>query len=363
MNVQSWTGYTDPLFGYGAMFHGFKDALPKTVTLDPQGSVNVHMSVPNFCMGWLAGQHRVSFTMWETTVLDPGFVRWLGQYDQILVPCEQNVELFSQHHQDVRLVPLGVDHKFWRPQPRVVDGPFRFHAGGSLWRRKGLDVVVRAFEALKLPDAVLHIKAAPHASDTPKGGFPPNVVLHREWMSLEEQRDWFNQADCFIAASRGEGFGLMPLQAIALGVPTIVSETTGQVQFADCAWGRVPVSKVRADTIGEWDEPDQGVLEELMMLAYKNRDTIREEAELNIPKTERFAWKHSTKKLLAAVPTGVMLDHADRVTPSVELSVRVRRKVNATIGNDTYKMEPGYSYVIPEHVFEVLSASNALETA
>jgi glycosyltransferase involved in cell wall biosynthesis len=241
------------------------------------------MSVPNVKKGWLVGQHRVCFTMWETSVLDPVFVRWLGQYDQILVPCEHNVELFSQHHHDVRVVPLGVDHKFWRPQPRVVDGPFRFHAGGSLWRRKGLDVVVRAFKALNLPDAVLHIKAAPHAADTPRGGFPPNVVLHRKWMSLEEQRDWFNQADCFIAASRGEGFGLMPLQAIALGVPTIVSETSGQVQFADCAWGRVPVSKVTADTVGEWDEPDQGVLEELMMLAYRNRHTIREEAELNIP--------------------------------------------------------------------------------
>lgn len=363
MNVQSWTGYTDPRFGYGAMFEGFRGALPKTVTLDPLGSVNVHMSVPNVVRGWLVGQHRVCFTMWETTVLDSGFVRWLGQYDQILVPCEHNVELFSQHHKDVRLVPLGVDHKFWRPQPRVMDGPFRFHAGGSLWRRKGLDVVVRAFEALRLPDAVLHIKAAPHAADTPTRGFPANVVLHRKWMSLEEQREWFNQADCFIAASRGEGFGLMPLQAIAMGVPTIVSETTGQIQFADAAWGRVPVTKVTADTIGEWDEPDQGVLEELMMLAYKNRGTIREEAELNIPKTERYAWKHSTRKLLTAIPTGTPLTDPQPIAPNVQVSVQANRKVNATIGNHTYIMQPGKTYLVPENVFEVLSASNALETS
>lgn len=362
MNVQSWTGYDDPRFGYGAMFHGFKGALPKSVMLDSRGSVNVHMSVPNVCKGWVQGQHRVVFTMWETTVLDAGFVRWLGQYDQVLVPCQHNVELFGQFHPDVRVVPLGVDHKFWRPQPRVEGGPFRFAAGGSLWRRKGLDVVVRAFEALKLRDAVLHIKAAPHALDTPTGGFPANVVLDREWMSPEVQRDWFNRADCFIAVSRGEGFGLMPLQAMALGVPNIVSDTSGQREFIDAATAVVPVRSVRADTVGEWDEPDQGVLEEHMMTMYKNRDTIRELAELNIPKTERFAWKHSTKRLLDAVPTGTMLDTDDWVTPSVQVSVQARRRVNAHIGKTDYIMEPGKSYVIPEHVFEVLSASQAVET-
>jgi hypothetical protein len=34
-----------------------------------------------------------------------------------------------------------------------------------MWKRKGMDVLVKAFNALKLPDAELHIKAAPHASN------------------------------------------------------------------------------------------------------------------------------------------------------------------------------------------------------
>lgn len=360
MNIQSWTGYNDPRFGYGAMYHGFKDCLPKTVQLEETGSVNVHMSVPNVCKGWFEGQHRVCFTMWETTELPRSFQSWLGQYDQILVPCEQNVELFGQFHNDVKYVPLGVDHKFWKPGPHSFDGPFRFHAGGSLWRRKGLDVVVKAFEALKLKDAELHIKAAPHALDTPKGPFPKNVVLHREWMSLEEQRDWFYRADVFIAASRGEGFGLMPLQAIAAGVPTIVSETFGQLQFADAAWGCVPVVKSKADTVGFWEEPNQGVLEELMLSAYNNRETIRDEAKTNIPKTEPFAWKHSTRKLLTAIPIGTQLDNPIFQKPNVQIKVQVTRKVNATIGNETLNLKPGQTYTISENAYKVLTDSGAI---
>lgn len=359
MNFQSWTGYNDPRFGYGSMFHGFKNALPKTVALDKHASVNIHMSVPNVCKGWFTGQHRVCFTMWETTELPIHFKTWLGQYDQIIVPCEQNVELFSEFHDNVKYVPLGVDHKFWKPEPHFPDGPFRFHAGGSLWMRKGLDIVVKAFTALGLPNSELHIKAAPHARDTPNN-LPPNVFLYREWMNGEQQREWFHKADCFIAASRGEGFGLMPLQAIAAGIPTILSETFGQAQFADAAWKTIPVTKSKANTVGFWDEPDQKVLEELMMLAYQSRGSLRDEAKPGVAKTEPFAWKHSTRKLLAAVPSGVKLDDPIYEEPNVRVEAQVNRRVNAVIGSEILKLVPGVTYRISENSYHMLTDSGAI---
>ncbi len=95
MNFQSWTGFDDPRFGYGSMAHGFRGALPKTVTLDPKGSVNIHMSVPNVCKGWFVGQHRVLFSMWETDVLPAGFRNWLGQYDQVLGFVAGSITIFT----------------------------------------------------------------------------------------------------------------------------------------------------------------------------------------------------------------------------------------------------------------------------
>ncbi len=361
MNVQSWTGYDDSRFGYGAMFHGFKEVLPKSVTLDSRGSVNVHMSVPNVCKGWFVGQHRVVFTMWETDVLPADFRNWLGEYDQVLVPCEHNVELFSQHHRDVSFVTLGVDRKVWSPRVRPEGEVFRFAAGGSLWRRKGLDIAVEAFNRLKLHNAELHIKAAPHAQDTPTRNPGPNIHLHRNWMTLPETVDWFHQADCYIAASRGEGFGLMPLQAIAAGIPTILSLTTGQTQFAHLATYQIPCGTSKADTTGNWDEPNLHDLMEAMHDAYHNRDRNNITAKQNAARTADWTWHKAVKQLLAVTPTGTLLNNPDWLTPDITVPIRVKRKVNAHIGTKDWRLTPGITYTVPENVFQVLSNSGALE--
>jgi len=340
------------------MLQGFVTSVPKTVTLDPFGSTDVYMGTPDLVGGWQDGQHRACFTMWETDTLPDYFVRWLPKYDQIIVPCEHNRELFSRHHDNVSVVPLGVDHQFWRPIDVEQSETFRFHAGGSLWLRKGLDIVVKAFTALGLPNSELHIKAAPHARDTPSR-FPPNVIMHRRWMTAEDQREWFNKADCFIAVSRGEGFGLMPLQAIVSGIPTILSDTTGQSQFAHLALGVVPCTKSPANTVGLWDEPDQAVLEQLMVEAYNNRESNRIRAASRISATKTFSWANATKKLIATLPAGeLLIDPA--YTPAVlTMPIQVRRKVNATIGKQHWLMKPGETYQVPEDVHRVLTESGA----
>jgi glycosyltransferase involved in cell wall biosynthesis len=341
------------------MLQGFLESLPKTVSLDPLASTDVYMGTPDVAGGWYEGQHRACFTMWETDTLPDYFIRWLPKYDQIIVPCEHNRELFSRHHDNVSVVPLGVDHKFWRPVEVERTDVFRFHAGGSLWFRKGLDIVVKAFTALGLPNTELHIKAAPHARDTPTK-FPPNVILNRNWMTIETQREWFNKADCFIAVSRGEGFGLMPLQAIASGIPTILSDSTGQSQFAHLALGVVPCAKSPANTVGLWDEPNQAVLEELMIEAYNNRESNRIRAASRISETKTFSWANATKKLIATLPAGEPLDNPAYIPAVVKIPVQARRKVNAQIGNHLWVMKPGETYEVPEDVYRVLTESGAL---
>ena len=335
------------------MLQGFKDSLPKSVTLDDRASVQVHMQVPYACKGWFAGQHRVLFSMWETDVLPDNFCNWLSQFDQVIVPCEHNVELFSQFHNDVSYCPLGVNHKFWKPIPKP-DGVFRFQGGGSLWKRKGMDVLVKAFNALNLPDAELHIKAAPHAQDVPSHNLGDKVFLNRTWMTPEEQRSWYSKADCFVAPARGEGFGLMPLQAIASGIPTILSDSTGQAQFAHLAFGVVPCHKSKAETTGQWDEPNQKILEELMMEAYRNRDTIKQTAVARIPETKTFSWSNATRRLLSLIPEGTLLDNPEWEPPKVTVEIQVNRKVKADIGTETYNLQPGQTYTVSENVHKVL---------
>ena len=359
MNYQSWRGFPNPNFGYGSMLKGFVDHVPDGLSLDLRASVDVYMGVPFGVKDWLKGQHRVCFTMWETDTLPGSFIRWLTAYDQILVPCEHNVELFSKYHSDVRMVPLGVDRKFWKPMPDP-SGVFRFHGGGSLWHRKGLDILVEVFDSLRLADAELHIKAAPHASDVPKIK-SPNVFLHRDWMTIEQQRDWYAKGHVFIAPSRGEGFGLMPLQAISMGIPTIVSRSTGQIQFADLATGAVDCGKSRAMTVGLWDEPDRKQLAEQMLFHYQNWDALRKQA-LNTRKKMGFTWEEASQKLADAVPTGTLLKTKTRVEPEIRIDVRLNRNLTCDIGTEHYKFVKGETYAVTEGVHQVLFDAGVLET-
>ena len=342
------------------MLVGFLDHKPEDVTLDPKASVNVHMGVPFSIKGWHKGQYRVCFTMWETDVLPVRFARWLNQYDEILVPCMHNVPVFHKHHPKVNYIPLGVDTSWWTPQPKTENQVFRFHAAGSLWRRKGLDKVVEAFDRLKLPDAELHIKAAPHASDVPER-MPDRVYLNRKWMDAETQRDWFNMADCFVAPARGEGFGLIPLQAIALGVPTIVSDTSGQAQFAHLATSVVSSKKAPCFMGGRWDEPDLDHLMQLMKYHYDNRRNLWVDAQARSKKAEEFSWAKASRKLADHLPRGERLKKLEWQDPRVLFDMEVTRKAACEINGKRWEFVPGKVYAVPENVHDVMVANGTVK--
>ena len=105
--------------------------VPDDITLHEHADVMVNMLQPYQIKGFYKGQHRTCFTMWESTELHPRGALWIRFYDQILVPCDHNVELFLRYHKNVKKVPLGVDHKVWKATPRPENKRFRFHAGGS----------------------------------------------------------------------------------------------------------------------------------------------------------------------------------------------------------------------------------------
>ena len=354
MNYQFWNGVPDPRYGYGSMLSGFLGHVPEGVKITEKATVDILMSVPFAKEKWLNGVHRVCFTMWETDKLPGSFIRWLPQYDLILVPCQHNVELFSQHHPDVKYVPLGVDTEFWTPSADPT-GKFRFIAGGSLWMRKGLDAVVAAFKQARLPDAELIIKAAPHARDVPDKVESDNIKLLRNWMSLEEQRDWFRSGHVYLAPARGEGFGLMPLQAISSGVPTILSDSSGQAQFAHLGTGVVSHRKSSSPSGGNWDEPNVGHLVELMRDHYQRWDHHRQRALLNATYVaDSFSWNKAAEKLVEAVPVGRLSKATTFIQADVQVTVTFAKNVEADIGKHHYSFRKGETATIPEGVHQVL---------
>jgi len=354
-------------FGYGNMFKSLERHLPKTVTNDPLSEVRVSCVQPDMVKGWYEGQKRVVFTMWETTELPDRFADRLAQFDQVIVPCLHNVELFSQYHNNVGLVPLGIDPKIWKPCPAPKNKKFRFVAGGSSWQRKGLDLVVKAFEALDVVGAELVLKIPP----TVKGEAPaissPNIKVVDSWLTVAEEYDLYATADCFVAATRGEGFGLMPLQAIAMGIPTIMADNTGHSDFIDLASIRIPSTPTPANhpavwNKGNWHEVDVPELSRAMVWAMDEKIEMRERSKWSATEAAKMTWAKSAKTLCDVAGTGGVLDNPKWLSadePTVWITAN--RRVQADIGRHHIDLRKGESAQVSPNVRDILRESGMLK--
>ena len=83
--------------------------------------------------------------------------------------------------------------RLFEPHSRQETWPqndkFKILCGGSEWYRKGLDVVLKVFLKMNLPDAELHIKIVPPYLSAPDNLNYLNVVVHNQWMTVEDEAD------------------------------------------------------------------------------------------------------------------------------------------------------------------------------
>lgn len=335
------------------MLKGFVDNAPSDVVPNEHSDVLVSMLQPYQINGWYKGQHKACFTMWESSVLPQRFVDWLKVYDQIIVPCDHNVALFSQHHGNVKKVPLGVDHQTWKSKRRPDNQRFRFHAGGSQWIRKGLDVVLEAFKRANL-DAELHLKLNPEAHDMPSISLPDNVFVTRHWMTQEETVEFFNLADCYVSVTRGEGFGFMPLQAAAMGIPTIMNASSGQAEFSYLGSLVVPHSQVKSHYGGIWDQSDPDDVASAMRQMYESHAQYKTAAKNQAKDTQAWSWKKAAKKLVDVLPEGKLLASPEWHSADVCYFVEVHRKATVSINGREKTFEKNRQYVVTENYYQLL---------
>lgn len=281
---------------------------PTDGRLAPPSPTNVisWMSVPTHRDGSYEGQYNSILTMWESRQLPEAFRDTLHEFDTIMVPSPQNVELFSHYHPNVKLVTLGVEPELWHPIPHPEVGPFFNFMIAGRGNRKGVDLAFKAFRTVFKDHKTGPVPRLMMKSLRGHGDFwADNVTHHVGSLSAVDERDLYASAHCYIQPSRGEGFGLQPLQAMALGRPTILTDAHGHESFAKLG---VPISAAvsKADyfiygNAGEWWEPDFDELCEAMWDVYSNYEFHVERAQASAQTiAETFTWTNSADQYIAA---------------------------------------------------------------
>ena len=158
----------------------------------------------------------------------------------------------------LRLVPQGVDVRLFCPSDDKVE--LRRAIGlpdacsvvtfvGSLIHRKGLDVLLRAWPAIGAirPDTHLILVGRDRFDDPDETAFvtkqlallSPNDAARVHRLGIRHDVHRLMQAtDVFVFPSRQEGFGTVMIEAMACGVPCVVTELPGITDFIFKAGGK-----------------------------------------------------------------------------------------------------------------------------
>jgi glycosyltransferase involved in cell wall biosynthesis len=177
--------------------------------------------------------------------------------DFIVVPSAYSACTFVERGFDAKKivkVPLDVPMLYsGRPAPRAKDDLFVVGTLGGNMLRKGFVYLLEAWRRLALPNGRLLIKASERAlrrspvlrqyldscPNVEVVGYVPDIA------------SFYRRCDVFCLASVDDGFGLAMLEALANGVPAVVTENVGAAELLPGTGAGVVVPIRSADALAE----------------------------------------------------------------------------------------------------------------
>lgn len=235
-------------FGYSAASASLARAVEAAgAELDDDAPIAVHFDYP-LSFQPVEGARNLLFTMYEAHPLPEAFVPVLRKADAIFVPSKFCYDLFRPHVKGIplRVCPLGFDPAIFYPpeKPRVWDmdtwrygdEPLRCLWNGSPNVRKGWDRLTQSWSFVLKgePWLALLFKTTDENAPGMEGmqyRVSANVRADTRTYPWDELGQLYRDTNVFIAPSHGEGFGLTALEAMACGLPTIVTKYGGVLDF------------------------------------------------------------------------------------------------------------------------------------
>lgn len=198
-------------------------------------------------------QYKIIGTHLEATKVWDHWVDAMNSVDEIWVGnyFAKDAVLNSNITTPVYVFEHGIDD-MWKKRKRGNGSKIKFLHVDSGSPRKRADMVVDAFKAAFGDSGDVHLTLKFHSHEMPSGfsvmdlfnSGPTNITRIFETISQEEMVNLFYEHDVLLYPSEGEGFGFIPLQALATGMPVISTSRW-------CSYDRYLGSNIIESTIGK----------------------------------------------------------------------------------------------------------------
>jgi len=263
---------------------------------------------------------KVAYTVWETTEYFKPFFEKLKEYDQVWVPTKWQADITIKQGMDpskVKVVPEGVDSSVFFPEDyKLKDDKFTFMVFGRWDNRKSTQEIIRAFKNVFGDNDKVQLFLSVEDKFNADGlGSTKNRLKHYnlespniiplEFLKREEYVNLLKAGHVFLSCSRSEGWNLPLIEAMACGTPSIYSDCSGQLEFAQGAGipvkikGEIPCRvfyKPEEICQGNWYNPDFKDLEEKILEVYNNYQYYKQKALQDSERIRNtFSWDNAAK--------------------------------------------------------------------
>lgn len=163
--------------------------------------------------------------------------------------------------------PCGVDLDEFYPGVKE-DKTFRVIQCGGLVPRKGVHYLVQAFHELNLPESELWLIGAGADSSPLKGlfsSYQSDRIIFKGAFPQRALCKQYQQGSVFVLNSISDGFGMVVSQAMASGLPVIVTENVGAADLIEDGVNGYVIPIRNPDT-----------LKERLVYLYENPDILAE---------------------------------------------------------------------------------------
>lgn len=133
---------------------------------------------------------------------------------------------------EITVIPNLVNEGFFaRTRQAIPEKPFRFLSVGALMPKKGMDVLLEAFQSLVSSGADVHLTICGGGAEEETlkaqagGALTAGRVEFTGNISRQEVGRRLSESHAFVLASRVETFGVVFVEAMACGLPIIMTKT------------------------------------------------------------------------------------------------------------------------------------------
>lgn len=271
-----------------------------------------------------SGRYRIGFTMLEFDRLPREWVAQANQMDEIWTPTAWGADVFAASGitRPISVVPLGIDPARFSsapPRQRLTDRTI-FLSIFEWSARKGWDTLARAYRAaFHADDPVLLLlkidcrapgeNPARALAELLPAPAPPVGLIYNQALNTAQLAELYHSADCFVLPTRGEGWGMPILEAMACGLPVIATDWSGPTTFMthENAYP-LPIRGLTPANAGgvygqgaQWAEPDHDALVELMRHVARNPAERAARGRIAAANAQSWTWDRAVATVMTRV--------------------------------------------------------------